>query len=388
MRNIGVVTTSRADYGIYLPVLRALEREPDIDIQLYVTGMHLAPEFGLTVKTIEADGFPIAERIEGLLAADTPGALAKSMGLTTLGFAQAFQKTCPDLLLVLGDRFEMFAAIAATLPFKIPVAHIHGGELTEGLIDDPIRHSITKMSHLHFPTTETYAHRIEQMGEEPWRISVCGAPGLDNLRNFVPTPPAEMATRFGLNLSRDFLLVTYHPVTLEYEQTEKQFDELVAALDARNESVIFTYPNADTHGRLLIEKINKLVAKNQKYQATVNLGTQGYFSLMSYARVMIGNSSSGIIEAASFKLPVVNIGNRQRGRAHGLNVLNVDCRRETILDGIEQALATEMAEALRTFQNPYDQGGAAEKIVARLKAVALGDGLILKKFHDLKEVWR
>ncbi len=385
MRTIGVVTTTRADYGIYLPVLRALQEDPELRPLLYVSGMHLSPEFGFTVNAIKDDGFEIVESIEMLLSADSPEGVAKSMGIGTMGFAQAFARLRPDILLVLGDRFEMHAAVVASLPFKIPVAHLHGGELTEGLIDDPIRHSITKMSHLHFPTTKQYAQRIKQMGEEAWRVNVCGAPGLDHLSSFIATPREQLAADFALDLSSDFLVVTFHPVTLEYEQTESHFEALIGALKELPLNVVMTYPNADTQGRLLIEKIKDLVARDRQFQATVNLGTQGYFSLMSYACAMVGNSSSGIIEAASFKLPVVNIGNRQRGRTHGVNVIHVPCRKDAIQAGIKEALGAEMAAKLTTLQNPYDQGGAAQKIVDSLKRVVLEDRLILKKFHDLKE---
>jgi UDP-hydrolysing UDP-N-acetyl-D-glucosamine 2-epimerase len=353
MRTIGVVTTSRADYGIYRPILRVIASDPDLRLQLYVTGMHLAPEFGMTVRQIEADGLEVFAAIEGLLSSDSPGGVAKSMGLTTLGFAQALQQSRPDILLVLGDRFEMFAAVAATLPFRLPVAHIHGGESTEGLIDEPIRHAITKMSHLHFPTTEAYARRIVRMGEEPWRVLCCGAPSLDNLNGFQPLTAAQMTERFGLSLSEDFLLVTFHPVTLEFEQTGNHVDELLAALEESGLSLIFTYPNADTQGRLIIERIEAFRRRLPRVQIAANLGTDGYFSLMRQARAMAGNSSSGIIEAASFGLPVVNIGNRQRGRVHGRNVLDIPCSRGAILEAIRKAVSPEFHASLAAMENPW-----------------------------------
>ena len=307
MRTIGVVTVARSDYGIYLPVLRKIQADPELELHLFVTGMHLSPEFGLTVKTIEEDGFQVQERIEMLLSSDTPECIAKSMGLGTIGFAQAFARSRPDILMVLGDRFEMHAAVVASLPFKIPVAHIHGGESTEGAIDEGIRHSITKMSHLHFASTEFYARRIIRMGEEPWRVVVSGAPSLDNLHtvDLLTRPQISFEDRFGLHLEAPTLLVTYHPVTLEYENTETHVRELLAALAGLDFNIVFTYPNADTQGRLIINRIQEFVDMHKQAQVVENLGTQGYFSLMAHSSAMVGNSSSGIIEAASFKLPVV-----------------------------------------------------------------------------------
>ncbi len=384
MRTIGVVTSSRADYGIYLPVLRAITQEPDLNLRLYVTGMHLVPEFGFSVELIESDGFLIAEKIEGLLAADSPSAIGKSMGLTTLGFSQSFQRERPDILLVLGDRFEMFAAVAATLPFKIPVAHIHGGELTEGAIDDSIRHSITKMSHIHFPTTAIYAERIVQMGEEPWRVKVSGAPSLDNLHGFKPLTAEDIKKRFGLYLTKPFILATFHPVTLEYEKTTEHIQTLLEAIHESEMNVIFTYPNADTQGRSIISHIEEFRNRSERVQVAKNLGTEGYFSLMSQASVMVGNSSSGIIEAASFSLPVVNVGKRQLGRFHGCNVLDVPCQKKPVLAAIRKALSSEFLKQIADADNPYGQGHASKKIVETLKKIVINDKLLIKKFYDVE----
>jgi len=383
MRTIGVVTVSRSDYGIYLPVLRRIQEDPHLRLHLIVAGMHLSPEFGLTVRAIEQDGFEIGERIEMLLSSDTPEGIAKSMGLGTIGFAQAYARLRPDILLVLGDRFEMHAAVVAALPFKIPVAHIHGGESSEGLIDESIRHSITKMSHLHFASTEFYARRIVQMGEEPWRVVVSGAPSLDNLHNVRLLSRQELEDRYGLRLTDQILLVTYHPVTLEYEHTEAHVRELLAALEELDFTIVFTFPNADTQGRLIIDMIEKFAARHERAQVAVNLGTQGYFSLMAQATAMVGNSSSGIIEAASFKLPVVNIGNRQRGRVCGKNVIHVGYDRVEILNGIKKATSPEFRASLVDLVNPYGDGHAAERIVDKLKHVEINDRLLLKRFHDV-----
>ena len=382
MRTIGVVTVSRSDYGIYLPLLRAIENDPDLQLYLIVSGMHLSPEFGLTVKAIEDDGFEINERVEMLLSSDTPGGIAKSMGLGMIGFAQVYTRFRPDILVVLGDRFEMCAAVVAALPFKIPVAHIHGGEITEGAIDDAIRHSITKISHLHFVATEAYARRVIQMGEEPWRVVTCGALSLDNLRTTRLLTREEFAGKFSIALPEKFLLVTYHPVTLEYEQTERQVRELLAALDAIGLPVLFTMSNADTGGRIIRKLIDEFLSKHPNSTKVESLGTQGYFSAMALATAMVGNSSSGIIEAASFGLPVVNIGTRQKGRIRNKNVIDVACSRTEILAGIRKAMSAEFGDSFTYSANLYGDGHAAEKIVEVLRGIELGDRLVVKRFHE------
>lgn len=383
MRTLGVVTVARSDYGIYLPVLRKIQADTELRLQLIVSGQHLAPEFGLTADAIEADGFEIAERVEMLLASDTPEAVAKSIGLGLIGFAQTYARSRPDILLVLGDRFEMYAAALAALPFKIPVAHIHGGELTEGAIDDALRHSMTKLSHLHFAATDEYARRIVQMGEESWRVVMSGAPSLDNLQAIKLSGISELEAKHGLKLSEPPLLVTFHPVTLEYEQTEQQVEELLAALQASEMPVLFTLPNADTGGRIIMRMIREYVETHASAQMVDNLGTQSYFSLMAIAAAMVGNSSSGIIEAASFKLPVVNIGTRQKGRVRGSNVIDVGYRREEITEGIRKACDADFRASLSQLINPYGDGTAADKIIARLKEVALDERLLIKRFNDV-----
>jgi len=381
MRTIGVVTVGRSDYGIYLPILKAIQAEPDLRLLLYVSGMHLSPEFGSPASAIEDDGFEINERVEMLLASDTPEAVAKSMGLGTIGFAQAYARQRPDILLVLGDRFEMHAAVVAAVPLRIPVAHIHGGELSEGAIDDALRHSITKMSQLHFVATESYAQRVIQMGEEPWRVVVSGAPSLDNLKMIDALSRSELEQKFGLNLPETFLLVTYHPATLEYEDTEAQMCELLKALDSLRLSVVFTYPNADMGGRLIIRLIEQFANQHETAQIVMNLGTRAYFSIMRLAAAMLGNSSSGIIEAASFKLPVVNIGNRQRGRLRARNVIDVGYSQAEISIGIKRAIQPEFRAELADLVNPYGDGGAAARIIQALRVIELDDKLLLKHFY-------
>ena len=382
MRTIGAVTVGRSDYGIFLPVLRKIQEDPELKLHLLVTGMHLSPEFGLTVTKIEEDGFEIGERIEMLLSSDSPQGIAKSMGLGTIGFAQAYDRCRPDILLVLGDRFETHTAVAASLPFGIPVAHMHGGESSEGAIDEAIRHSITKMSHLHFVATEYYGRRVVQMGEEPWRVVVSGAPSLDNLGAYPLLSPEELEREWGLDLTHPTLLVTYHPVTLEYEDTQRQAAELLAALGETSLPMVFTYPNADTHGRVIINMINEFASRVTGASVVDNLGTKAYFSVMGHAVAMVGNSSSGIIEAASFKLPVVNIGNRQRGRVHGENVIDVGYGREEILQGIAKATSAEFHAGLANLSNDYGDGHAAQRIVDKLRQTAIDERLLLKCFYS------
>lgn len=386
MRKIAVITVARSDFGIYGSVLRAIRAEPELELQIFATGMHLAPEFGLTVEMIEREGFIVNERVESLLAADTPAAIAKSTGLGVIGFADVFARNRPDVLVVLGDRFDMYAAALAALPFGIPVAHLHGGEVTHGAIDEALRHSLTKLSHLHFVATQDAAQRVIQLGEEPWRVTHCGAPALDALDEIPLLDRGELQSRFGLRLDEPPLLVTFHPVTLQYEETARQVEELLAAIDAGGEPAVFTAPNADTAGRQVRATIERFVATHPRAQFVENLGQQGYFSMMREARAMLGNSSSGIIEAASFGLPVVNVGERQGGRFRGENVIDVAPARGEILAGLKRALAPEFRDAARAMQNPYRAAGrtAAAVIVERLRDAALDERLLIKRFHDVK----
>lgn len=383
-RIIGVVTVARSDYGIYLPILRKIEADPDLRLHLIVAGMHLSPEFGMTVRAIDSDGFEIGDRVEMLLSSDTPEAIAKSMGLGTIGFAQSYARFRPEILVVLGDRFEMYSAALAALPFKMAVAHIHGGEVTTGAIDDALRHSMTKLSHLHFVSIHEYRRRVIQLGEEPWRVVVCGAPSLDNLHDTSLLSREELAEKFDVSLDDKFLLTTFHPVTLEYEETERQFAELLAALDACGQPILFTMANADTNGRIINRMIRDFVKTHALAQAVDNLGTQGYFSAMALATAMVGNSSSGIIEAASFNMPVVNIGSRQDGRVRGQNVIDVGYDQKSILDGIKKALDPAFRGRLEGSPNPYGTGHASGKIVKVLKDIKIDDMLLKKQFYNLQ----
>ena len=382
MKRIGVITVGRSDYGIYRPVLQRIHEDPELELMLYVSGSHLSPEFGMTVDEIRTDGFPIVHEIEMLSSSDSPQGIGKSMGAATTGFAQALSSDRPDILMILGDRFEMFGAAVAALPYAIPMAHIHGGESTEGLIDEQIRHALTKMSHIHFATTQTYADRIVQMGEEPWRVTVSGAPSLDQLGTITYLSDDELSQRIGMPLTPAPLLVTVHPVTLEFGDTERHIAEVLDALDRSRHPVVFTYPNSDTRGRIIIEAIKSYVDDHDNARVAVHLGTQAFFSLMRTAIAMVGNSSSGIIEAASFKLPVVNVGNRQKGRISGHNVVHTSPGTEDILSGICKAVSPSFNEGLNGLVNPYGDGHAAERITSRLKTVICNTTLIQKRFHD------
>jgi len=382
-KRIGVVTVSRSDYGHLRPVLEALRRAPDLELLLLVAGMHLASEFGLTVRDIEADGFPISARVEMLGGGDTPEAVAAATGRGVAGFGEAFARLRPDVVVVLGDRFEMLAAAVAALPFALPVAHIHGGEVSEGAMDNQIRHAITKLAHLHFASAEPHARRIAAMGEEPWRIHTVGAPGLDRLATTEPVPRAALARELGLPEAGPWLLVTFHPVTLEYRDTAAHIDELLAALEKTDGFIVITYPNADTAGRLIIERIEEFAGRHpRRCRLAKSLGERLYLSLLRHADLMIGNSSSGLIEAPSFGLPVVNVGSRQRGRLRGANVIDVEPLREDILRGIEAAQALPFRVRARAAANPYGDGHAAPRVVDVLRSVPVDAQLVQKRFSD------
>jgi UDP-hydrolysing UDP-N-acetyl-D-glucosamine 2-epimerase len=381
-RVVGVVSVSRSDWGHLVPVLEAIRDAPDLDLRLLIAGMHLSADFGGTVKEIEAQGWPIAERIAMLEPGDSPEAIAASTGRGVVGFAAAYARQRPDIVVLLGDRFEMLAAAVAALPFALPVAHIHGGEASEGAMDNQIRHAITKLAHLHFASAPEHGKRIAAMGEEDWRIHVVGAPGLDRLRTVGLFSRDEVAATLGLPPKGPWLLVTFHPVTLEHEDTTRHVDELLAALDAVDATVVMTYPNADTAGRTIVERVEEFAARTPRAKIFRNLGDRLYLSLLKHADAMVGNSSSGLIEAPSFALPVVNVGSRQRGRLRGGNVVDVAPRRDDIVRGIRTALEPDLRRRLDGQPNPYGDGRAASRIVAVLRDVALDARLIQKRERD------
>ena len=381
MRTVGVVTVGRSDYGIYTPILQRIGSYESLQARLFVGGMHLSHSFGYTAKWIEDEGRDVAARVEMLAPDDSPRGISTSIGTGVTRFAEAFDASTPDILLVLGDRFEMLAAAIAAAPLNLPVAHIHGGETTEGAFDEGFRHCITKLSHLHFVSTHTHAARVVQLGEEPWRVTVSGAPSLDHLVDFEPLDDPALEERLGASLTRPFLLVTYHPVTLDYASRDEDVDELLQALDDASLPVVMTLPNADTGGRELGERLRTYAAARSGVTLADNLGSRAYFTLMSQASAMVGNSSSGIIEAASFELPVVNIGSRQAGRERAANIMDVPCKRRRIAKAIAEACSESFRRCLRGIRNPYGDGTASEQIVGVLESVEIDRRLLMKRFH-------
>lgn len=383
-RRIAVVTGTRADYGLLRPLLRRLAGLPAVELQLIATAMHLAPEFGLTIRHIEADGFLVTRRVEMLLASDTPAAIAKSIGLGTIGFADALTDLAPDLLVLLGDRFEVLAAAQAALPARIPVAHLHGGEATEGAMDEAIRHAVSKLAHLHFTATEVYRQRVIQLGEDPTRVFNSGATAVDNVRDIAHLPRATVEQRLAFALTAPLFLVTYHPATLGTRPPAAALAELLAALDDFPQArIVLTKANADTGGRA----INRLLADYQaaRPQRTAlfdALGTELYLNTVRYADVVIGNSSSGLIEVPALGTPTVNIGERQGGRVRPPSVIDAAEDTVAIAAAIHRALSPAHRALTTRLQHPYGDGHAAERIAAVLADYPL-QGLANKRFFNL-----
>lgn len=383
-RKICVVTGTRAEYGLLRWLMQEIGDDPGLKLQIVATGAHLSPDFGLTYREIEADGFTIATKVEMLLASDTPTGIAKSVGLGVIGFADALALLAPDILVLLGDRYEILAAAQAALVARIPVAHIHGGELTEGAFDDAIRHALTKMAHLHFVAAEPYRRRVIQLGEDPARVFNFGAPGLDSIRRLTLLGRAELETALGFALGAVNLLVTYHPVTLEDENPREAMAALLQALDAFPQArIIFTRPNADTHGRVINELIDRyLAAQPGRAAAFASLGQVRYLSAVCHAAAVIGNSSSGLSEAPALKTPTVNIGARQRGRLRAASVIDCAAEPAAIRAAIEKALSADFAPVVQAAVSPYGAGDASVRIKEQLKQVPLA-GLAVKKFYDI-----
>lgn len=383
-RRIAVVTVGRSDFGIYESVLEQLRSDPSFELRLMVTGAHFAPQFGNTVSDIEEKGLEYEGGLEMLLATDSPQGIGKSVGLGIISFAQAFATEQPDILVVLGDRIEMLCGPVAAMPYNIPVAHIHGGAVTEGAVDELVRHAITKMSHLHFVSCQKYGDRLVQMGEEQWRVHNVGAAGLDRLLSTRPLSRSEVSARVGMELDGDTLLVTYHPVTLESNHLEAQLDNLLKVLDHTGRKVVLTYPNADTGHSTIMQRFHRFSEANPgRVSLLKHAGTQVYAGLMASVAAMVGNSSSGIVEAPSFGLPVVNIGTREDGKVRAGNVIDVGYTADQITDGIQKATSAEFRLSLRDKPNPYGNGQASQRIARVLRTVTVGDSLIRKKFVDL-----
>lgn len=367
--------------------MKEIDNDPDLELQVIATGMHLSPEFGLTYREIERDGFKINRKVEMLLSSDTEVGVTKAIGLGCIGFADALYDLKPDILVLLGDRFEILSAAIAAMVAKIPIAHIHGGESTEGAFDEQIRHAITKMANIHFPVTDQYAKKIIQMGESPDLVFNYGAPGLDNIYRLSLMTKPELEKSLGFKFGEKTALVTYHPVTLEINSAEEQIINLLEAVKEFNLKVIFTKANADTYGRVINQKIEEFVKTNpEQYRLFESLGQIRYLSTLKYIDLMIGNSSSGLLETPSFKLPVVNIGDRQKGRIRAKNVIDVGYSKEEIKRGIEKALSVEFANYISDLINPYDKyadGKVSWRIKEKLKEIDLSNGLIKKSFFDI-----
>jgi UDP-N-acetylglucosamine 2-epimerase (non-hydrolysing)/GDP/UDP-N,N'-diacetylbacillosamine 2-epimerase (hydrolysing) len=385
MKKIAVVTGTRAEYGLLYWLMKDISLDPSLQLQIIVTGTHLSPEFGLTYQEIEKDGFIISERVEMLLSSDTPIGTAKSLGLALIGIAEALQRQNPDIVVLLGDRYEILAAAQAAMILKIPIAHLHGGELTQGAIDDAIRHCVTKMSHLHFTSTVEYRNRVIQLGESPDRVFVSGALCIDNIKRLALMDREKFIEAIDFKLGDLNFLVTYHPVTLLQTGVEYQMQELLNALDKFPDArIIFTMPNADFGGRLISKMIGEYVSKLAgRAVSFVSLGHLRYLSAIKHIDVVIGNSSSGIIEAPYFKKPTVNIGDRQRGRLYATSVINCAEDRNSIEEAITKAMSDEFKKSLKNFYNPYGTGEASMIVKEKIKNINLS-GILFKEFYYIK----
>ncbi len=387
MKRIGIMTGTRAEYGLLKSLMQEINKDNDLELYLIVSGMHLSPEFGMTYKEIEGDGFQINAKVEMLLSSDSPAGISKSIGLGVIGFADEFQRADLDMLILLGDRYEALSAAICALVMRIPIAHLHGGELTEGAIDEGIRHSITKMSYLHFTSTEQYRNRVIQLGENPERVFYVGALGVENIKKINLMTKEELERSIHFEIDENTVIVTYHPVTLENNTVEEQFLNLLEVLD-RNPKIrmIFTKANADTNGRIVNELIDKYAAQNsERACAFMSLGQKRYLSALKYCRIVIGNSSSGIIEAPSFGKPIINIGDRQKGRICADSVINCGYTQQEIQQAMETALTEEFENKARNCRNPYEKENTAANIISVIKDYLLNDKIKLKKgFYDIK----
>lgn len=379
-KKICVVTGSRADYGLLYWVMKGLKEDHDFELQVIATGMHLSPSFGYTCKTIEQDGFIIQEKVEMLLGSDTPVGVTKSIGLGTIGFADALNKLKPDIMMVLGDRFELLAAVQAALIAKIPVAHLVGGDTTEGAFDEAIRHSITKMSHLHFVTNEDSARRVKQLGENPNNIFNVGSPGLDTIRHMKRLTRKELEALLEFTLRKQNLLITFHPITLESNSAD-QFQALLEALDLlKDVGLIFTKPNADTEGLKFIQMLDSFVQSHSNAIVYNSLDQHRYLNTIAYVDAVVGNSSSGLYEVPSFKKPTVNIGNRQKGRLQASSVIQCDPEKNAIFEAIQKSFKLDCSSTI----NPYGDGKSSSRIIEILRKIEKPYHLLQKHFFDFK----
>ena len=382
-RKICVVTGARAEYGLLRWVMQGIKDDTKLVLQVIATGMHLSPEFGLTFREIEQDGFHIDRKVEMLTSSDTTVGIAKSMGLGLIGFSDAFNELRPDLIVVLGDRFEIFSAVAAASVARIPVAHLHGGETTQGAFDEAFRHSITKMSHLHFVAAEEYRQRVIQLGEQPTHVFLVGGLGIDNIKRLKLLDRVALEASLDFKLGKKNLLITFHPVTLEMSTAANQMEELLIALaELKDTHLIFTLPNADTDGRNLIKMVEQFVAQHRNARVYASLGQLRYLSCVAHVDGVVGNSSSGLAEVPSFKKGTINIGDRQLGRLQAESVVNCEPTRQSITDALERLYSADFQVNLSKTRNPYGDGGASENVVKTLKHFVL-DGIVKKVFYDL-----
>lgn len=383
MKKVLVVTGTRAEYGLLRWVIDGIAKSNLLELQLCVTGMHLSPEFGLTFREIEADGYQIDSKVEMLLSADTPSAISKSMGLGLIGFADEFSRLKPDLIVILGDRFEIMCAATASTIARIPIAHLHGGEATEGCIDEAIRHSITKMSHLHFVAAEEYRKRVIQLGENPNRVFCVGGLGVDNILKLDLLSKQELECALDFELGIKSMLVTFHPVTLECNTSGEQMKELLNSLSQFTDyKIIFTMPNADTDGREIHQLIEKFCLDNNNCRAFTSLGQLRYISCLKYVEVVVGNSSSGLLEVPSFGIPTVNIGDRQKGRLKADSIIDCDPKKDCISTAIERVSSSDFKSSCKLVKNPYGNGGASELIIRKIEDTDL-QNIVKKEFYDI-----
>ena len=380
---ICVATGTRAEYGLLRPLMTAIKNEPNWQLQILVTGAHLSPEFGLTFQEIEKDGFHIDKKVEMLLSSDTASSIVKSMGLGMIGFSDALRDLNPDLLVILGDRYEMLALASSTLIFTIPIIHLHGGEITEGAYDDAIRHSISKMSHLHFASTEEYKNRIIQLGENPKFVHNVGAIGLDSVKKLPLLSQDELEQELDFQFKKYNYQVTFHPSTLDKESPEKQFQILLNVIDKQEDSFfVFTKANADTGGRIINKMIDDYVSKNSdKARAFSSLGNLRFLSLVKFCDAVVGNSSSGILEVPSLKTATINIGDRQKGRIQAESIINTKVSEIEILDAFEKVKSEEFKNIVKNSVNPYGSGDTTEKMMAELREINL-EAFRTKQFYD------
>lgn len=384
MKKICIVTATRAEYGLLKPLMHKLQENDQFELQIVATGAHLSPEFGLTYRFIESDGFQINDKVEMLLSSDTPTGIVKSMGLAQIGFADIFKRLKPDAIIILGDRYEMLSIASAAAIFTIPIIHLHGGEITEGAYDDAIRHAISKLSAIHFTSTEEYRQRLIQMGEQPTHVHNVGAIGLDNIIDLSLMSREELENSLGIVFKKSNYQITFHPETLSDISSEEQFDILLEAIRQQKDSYfIFTKANADTNGRVINQMIDKFVAENNTISSAYSsLGSLRFLSTVKMCDAIVGNSSSGIIEAPSLGTATINIGDRQRGRTQANSVVNCNVDLEEILEAFKKITDSTFKKSLKRIQNPYGQGGTSDKIMQALSQADFKD-LKIKKFHNI-----